>query len=219
MRKKESRTPSDGLRFYSALTHGVGAWLASVGTAVLIVMSAMVGSGWHLAASIVYGICLIGLYTASTLYHSLRLKDNWRILLRKLDHIMIYFLIAGTYTPICLITLRGEWGWWLFGIIWFLAIVGSIVKLCWMKAPRWLTSLTYVAMGWLVVVAVVPIISAMDTLPFLMLAVGGFFYTLGGVIYALRWPGKNSPKFGFHEWFHVLVLLGSLSHYIMVMLL
>ena len=216
---RETRTPFDGLRFFSALTHGVGAWLASVGTAVLVVLAALTGSRWHLATSIVYGVCLIGLYTASTLYHALPLGEKGRRVLRKLDHMMIYFLIAGTYTPICLITLRGVWGWWLFGIIWFLAVAGSLVKLLWMAAPRWLSAGAYIAMGWLVIVAVIPLVKAMETLPFVMLLVGGAFYTLGGIIYALKLFGRERPKFGFHEWFHICVLLGSISHYIMILLL
>ena len=221
MKKKivEIRTVNDGLRFFSALTHGVGAWLASIGTAVLIVLSALAGNRWHLAASIVYGVCLIGLYAASTLYHALPLGEKGRRILRKLDHMMIYFLIAGTYTPICLITLRGPWGWWLFGIIWFLAIAGSVVKLVWISAPRVLTAGSYIAMGWLVIVAVIPLVKAMETLPFIMLMIGGAFYTLGGVIYALKLLGKNNPRFGFHEWFHIFVLLGSISHYAMILLL
>lgn len=219
MKFKEIRTPSDGLRFFSALTHGIGAWLSTIGAAVLIAASALVGSGWHLAASIVYGICLTGLYTASTLYHCLPLSDKGRRRLRKLDHIMIYMLIAGTYTPICLITLRGLWGWWLFGIIWFFAVAGTIVKLAWMNAPRWLTAATYVAMGWVAIVAIVPLVQTMPLVALALLGAGGVFYTAGGVLYALKWPGKSNPKFGFHEVFHIFVLLGSITHYIMMLFL
>lgn len=218
-REKEIRTPTDGLRFFSALTHGIGVWFASIGTAVLIVLAALVGNGWHLAASIVYGFCLIGLYAASTLYHALPLGEKGRRVLRKLDHMMIYFLIAGTYTPICLIPLNGVWGWWMFGIIWFLAIAGSIVKLVWMSAPRWLTSTTYIIMGWIAMIAFIPLVTKMDLMPFILLCAGGVFYTAGGIMYALKLPGKSNPKFGFHEWFHILVMLGSASHYMMVLLL
>jgi hemolysin III len=132
---------------------------------------------------------------------------------------MIYMLIAGTYTPICLITLNGAWGWWLFGVIWFFAVAGTIVKLFWMNAPRWLTAVTYIAMGWMALIAVVPIVQSMQVAPLSLLAAGGLLYTTGAVCYARKWPGKDNPRFGFHEVFHIFVLLGSICHFVMIVLL
>ncbi len=212
--RHEIRTPYDALRFFSALTHGIGFWLASGGVAVLIV-AALVGSAWEIVSYSVYGLALVGLYATSTLYHCLRLKPSSRFTLRKLDHIMIFFLIAGTYTPICLVTLRqtGAWGWALFGVIWGLALAGTLVKIFWLNAPRWISTSAYVGMGWLVAIAMVPLVRAMQTDALIFLLVGGGFYTIGGVLYALRWPGRERKRFGFHEVFHIFVLLGSISHF------
>ena len=219
--KREIRTPYDALRFFSALTHGIGFWLASGGVAVLIVLSAMVGSAWQVVSYSIYGAALIGLYATSTLYHCLKVGPDGRFALRKLDHIMIYFLIAGTYTPICLITLRdfGAWGWTLFGIIWGMAVVGTIVKLFWLNAPRWLSAAAYVGMGWLVAIAMVPLVRTMPRAALVFLLTGGALYTAGGVLYALRWPGRDRKWFGFHEVFHIFILLGSVCHFIMMFFL
>ena len=216
--KKEIRTPYDALRFFSALTHGIGFWLASGGVTVLIVLSAMVGSAWEVVSYSIYGAALVGLYATSTLYHCLKVKPEKRFALRKLDHIMIYFLIAGTYTPVCLVTLRqsGAWGWTLFGIIWGLAVIGTIVKICWLTAPRWISASAYVGMGWLAIVAMVPLFRDMPRVAFAFLLIGGVFYTSGGVLYALRWPGRDRKWFGFHEVFHIFILLGSICHFIMM---
>jgi hemolysin III len=221
--KKEARTPYDALRLFSALTHGIGFWMASAGAGVLIAMAAFVGNVWHVVSYSVYGAALIGLYAASTLYHSLRVRPERRKALRKADHIMIYMLIAGTYTPICLVLLREEspgWGWAIFGVIWFFAIAGTIVKLCWLNAPRWVSAAAYVAMGWIVIIAIVPLINALraqeQMRAFVWLMIGGGFYTIGGILYALRWPGRDRKLFGFHEVFHIFILLGSISHFAMM---
>jgi hemolysin III len=225
-REKETRTPYDALRLFSALTHGIGFWLATAGVGVLIVIAAFVGNAWHIVSYSVYGAALIGLYSTSTLYHSLRVRPERRSALRKADHIMIYMLIAGTYTPICLLPLRLHspgWGWAIFGVIWFFAVAGTIVKLCWIDAPRWISASAYVGMGWLVVIAVAPLISAVreqgQMRVLLWLAIGGFFYTVGGVLYALRWPGRDRKLFGFHEVFHIFILLGSIAHFAMMIAL
>jgi hemolysin III len=220
--KKETRTPYDALRLFSALTHGIGFWMATAGVGVLIAVAAFVGNAWHIVSYSIYGTALIGLYATSTLYHSLRVKPECRKALRKADHIMIYMLIAGTYTPICLVPLRMHspgWGWTIFGVIWFFAVAGTIVKLCWLSAPRWVSAAAYVGMGWLVIVAIVPLISAMETREFVWLMIGGGFYTVGGILYALRWPGRDRKLFGFHEVFHIFIMLGSISHFAMMLAL
>jgi hemolysin III len=207
------------LRPGSAITHGIGMWLASVATAVLISISAYTGSVWKIVSYSIYGATLIGLYAASTLYHSIRATAPRRAVLRKLDHIMIFMLIAGTYTPICLVTLRQEraWGWALFGAIWGVAILGLVIKLFFMNAPRWLSTSIYILMGWMALIAIVPLVSTMARASLIFLALGGVFYTVGAVFYALKWPGRENKRFGFHEVFHVFVMLGSACQFAMML--
>lgn len=218
---KEIRTPNDGLRMYSAITHGIGALLACLATGVLITLAAL--SGENVTRSVVsytvYGAALIGLYTASTLYHCIPAGEKGRRALRKLDHIMIFMLIAGTYTPICLLQLKDAVGWAIFGVIWALAVGGSLMKLFWINAPRWMASAAYIGMGWMVLFAIVPMIQAMSGVELIWLGLGGIFYTIGGVCYALRWPGKERKLFGYHEVFHIFIMLGSICHYAMMVCL
>lgn len=216
---KEVRTPYDGLRMYSAITHGIGAWLATVGTAVLIVWAAIVGNALQIVSYAVYGAALIGLYATSTLYHCLPVKPKGRAALRKLDHIMIYMLIAGTYTPICLIAMHGVWGWSVFGVIWGLAVAGTIVKLFWLNSPRWISAAAYLGMGWVIIIVVVPLVRLMSVPALVFLFCGGGFYTVGGILYALKWPGRDKKYFGFHEVFHLFILLGSIAHFFMMLYL
>ncbi len=160
---------------------------------------------------------LILLYTFSSLYHLLNVGEKTTRVLRKFDHIMIYILIASTYTPICLGPLRGGWGWSIFGIVWGLAIVGIVLTATWINAPRWLTTGIYLAMGWTVIIAVYPMITifnSRDALSSLWwLLAGGIFYTFGAVIYGLKWPHLKNKYFGFHEIFHIFVILGSFCQY------
>ena len=214
--KERGRDPYDGLRPWSAITHGVGAALAVIGTAALLAGTALGGgSVWKLVSFAIYGLSMIGLYTASTLYHCINTTVQGRIALRKFDHTSIYFLIAGSYTPVCLIALRGPWGWSLFGVIWALAIAGLFMSLTWINCPRALTSTVYIAMGWLAVVALWPLWQAMGWRGVAWLLAGGVLYTIGGVLYALKWPGRNNPRFGCHEVFHVFIVLGSVAHFVM----
>jgi hemolysin III len=197
----------------SGLTHLGGALLAVAGLALLLAESSSPAKPWHLVAFSVFGVAAIGLYVASTCYHLIPYGEKRTARLRKWDHIMIFFLIAGTYTPICLIPLRGPWGWSLFGVVWGLAVAGLVLKLFWMQAPRWLSTGTYVLMGWLVLVGVYPLVRAMQPGALAWLLAGGLFYTAGGVIYALKRPDPWPARFGFHEIFHILVMLGTFSHF------
>lgn len=215
--QEKGRDPYDGLRPWSAITHGVGAVLAVVATVVLVVKTVLTGSDvWKIVSFAIYGVSMTGLYTASTLYHCVNTTVAGRIALRKYDHTSIYFLIAGTYTPVCLTALRGPWGWSLFGIIWALAIAGLVMSLVWINCPRKVTSTVYIAMGWLAVVAVYPLVVTLGVRGVFWLVLGGVLYTIGGVLYALKWPGRNNPRFGCHEIFHVFILLGSAAHFAMV---
>lgn len=217
--EEKGRNPYDGLRPWSALTHGVGAVLAVVGTILLLLRSVALGlDAWHIVSFAVYGVSMIGLYTASTLYHCLNTSVQGRIALRKYDHVSIYFLIAGSYTPICLAGLRtvGAWGWTLFGVIWALTIAGTVLTLFWVNSPRWLTSGIYIFMGWMAVIALYPLYQAVGWAGLAWLLVGGVLYTVGGVSYALKWPGRDNPRFGCHEIFHVFIVLGSICHFFLM---
>lgn len=201
----------------SGLTHAFGAGLSVAALVLLLEKTLRLGaSGWHIASFAVFGAGMVLLYSASATYHLLNLRAQTMRLLRKLDHIMIFVLIAATYTPICLIALRGPWGWALFGAVWGLAALGIVFKAIWFDAPRWLYTLCYVLLGWACLACVVPLVRAMPADALIWLAGGGVAYTLGAVGYALKWPGRNNRWFGFHEVFHIYILAGTLCHFVMM---
>ena len=197
----------------SGLTHLIGAVLSAIGLVLMIYYAVSKGTVWHIVSFSIFGGSLILLYTASTLYHLLNISEKGVRVLRKIDHMMIYILIAGTYTPICLIPLRGGWGYSLLITIWGIAITGIIMKLLWFDAPRWLYTLFYLIMGWLVVIALWPMAKAIPVAGVLWLVAGGLLYTIGAVIYGTKWPPLKSKVFGFHEIFHLFVLYGSFCHF------
>ena len=194
----------------SALTHGLGAAAALAGGAVLITLAALYGDGWQLSAAIVFGITLLLLYVASTLYHAIQ-HPVTKGRLKIFDHCAIYLLIAGTYTPFTLIGLRDTVGWWLFGTIWALAFFGVIFKLFYTGRFQLISTLVYIAMGWLIVVAAKPAMKALDPWTFGWLLGGGMAYTLGTFFY-------HRPKMPYsHAVWHMFVIAGSVCHYIAVM--
>ncbi len=215
-RRREVRDPYDGLRPWSAITHGVGAVLAAAGTALLLLRAGQMGNFSLMALFAVYGLSMFCLYTASTLYHCLRTSVAGRIALRKYDHCSIYLLIAGSYTPLCLTALRDTGGVPLLIAVWSLAAAGVVLTIAKLAIPRWLTSAIYLFMGWLVIFAIEPIFKALPTAGFLWLLAGGLLYTVGGVLYAVKWPGRNNPRFGCHEIFHVFIVLGSVCHFVLM---
>lgn len=200
----------------NSLTHLGGAILSGFALIYMLYRSILNGSPYQIAAAITFGISLILLYSASTVYHWVFSSEKLYTILRKIDHSMIYLLIAGTYTPICLVTLRGKLGWILFSLIWTLAITGIIMKIFWLNAPRWLYTAFYVILGWLAIFFIGPIYKALPTNGFIWLFSGGILYTFGAVIYATKLPIFKLKRLGFHETFHLFILLGSLSHFIMV---
>lgn len=202
----------------SAISHLIGFILAIIGTIVLVVRGAHTGGSLYAVAFAIFGTGMMFLYLASALYHWLNLGERGTLVLRKLDHMMIYIMIAGTYTPICLIALPGLWGKGLLIAIWTLAIGGILLTLFWFKAPRWLTTTIYIWMGWLAIVALVPMSKVFPLAGFFWLFGGGVFYTIGGIIYGLRKSFINLPGFGFHEVFHIFVLFGSICHYFLMLL-
>ena len=200
----------------AGLTHLAFAVVAVIGATVLIILAAVNHKWWHLAAFIVYGVSLFLLYLASSLYHLLPVSEPTRRVLRQLDHVAILLLIAGTYTPFCLVPLRGPWGWSLFGAVWGLTLVGMFVTIFAIDGPRWLGVALYLALGWLVVIVVWPLVHRLSPEGLAWLALGGAFYSVGAVIYAVKKPNPVPGVFGFHEIFHIFVMLGSLSHFVAI---
>jgi len=201
----------------SGLTHLGGAIGALFGQIALLVV------GWSGTAKIisllVYGISLIALFSASATYHLAKARPALLQTLRKLDHSAIYVLIAGTYTPFCVIAFGGFFRWGLLAIIWTIAIGGIIVKIFYVKAPRWLNATVYVVMGWLCISAVGQMPAALPVNTMVWLIVGGVVYTLGAVIYSTKVFNFVPGKFGFHEVWHIFVLLGAVAHFVSVMTL
>jgi len=192
-----------------------GIVLSILATVLLIIRAASQGSVWHVVSFSIYGISLIALWTMSTLYHSLNVSDAVNKTLEQIDHAMIYFLIAGTYTPICLVVLRGGWGWSLFGINWTLAITGMVLKLVFRQPSRGIIALLfafYIIMGWLVVIAWAPLIRALPQAGLGWLILGGVLYTVGAVVFNLK-RLNFTPYFGAHEIWHLFVLAGSCCHF------
>ncbi len=188
------------------LTHGLGALLSVAGLALMVVWSALHGDAWVVTSTAVYGVSLVVLYTASTLYHSVS-SDRWRRLLQKVDHAAIYLLIAGTYTPFVLGPLRGGWGWTLFGIVWGFAVVGVILKLFFAGRADVLSTIAYLVMGWLVVIAIKPLVAALPAGALWLLVGGGLCYTVGTIFYLWEKLPYN------HAVWHVWVLGGSICHW------
>ena len=194
----------------NGVSHLVGLVLACAGTILLLRLAR--GTAETVAFAI-YGASLILLYGASTLYHTLHLSERPLRALRTLDHIAIYFLIAGTYTPVAIITLHGTFGWSLLGAVWLIALAGIPFKLFFLDAPVWLSTATYLGMGYLALVAVVPIAQAVSLTGLAWLVAGGIAYTIGAIIYARQRPDPFPGRFGHHEIWHLLVIAGSTCHY------
>ena len=197
----------------SAITHFIGMMMALFAALPLMLRAVHNPDRIHILSLLVFIVSMVLLYAASTLYHSLNLSEKMNRILKKTDHMMIFVLIAGTYTPICLVSLHGTWGWTLLVAIWAFALFGLLLKIFWMGAPRWLSTLIYVVMGWLAVFAFVPLEKAVSWKGIGMLLAGGIAYTVGAIIYGLKKPNIAMLKnFGFHEIFHVFVLAGSGIH-------
>jgi len=200
----------------SGLTHLAGALLALIGAVSLLVPAIQSGNTLQIIAFAVYGASLLALYGASSAYHLLRLSESGTRTLRRLDHTMIYILIAGSYTPLCLIALRGPWGWSLLGVVWGLAVAGFILTLFHLDKSRWLTIGIYIGMGWLAVVAFVPLLQRVPPVGFFWLVLGGVIYSGGAIIYALKRPDFAPGVFGFHELWHLFVMAGSAAHFVLI---
>lgn len=198
---------------FSAISHALGSVFAIIALILLIQESVNPIKPWHIVSFSIFGSGMFLLYTASTLYHWLPVSANLENKLRNLDHAMIHVLIASTYTPVCLIPLRGIWGWSMFGIIWGLAIFGILLKVFWKSLPNWFSITFYIFMGWLSIIAIYPMIMTLQIGAMVWIFIGGFFYTVGAVIHGLNKPNPIPKIFGAHEIFHVFVILGSFSHF------
>lgn len=196
--------------WFNSISHLIGAALALVGLTLLVVLAARQGDPWKIVSFSIYGTTLLLLYTFSALYHSSHGKA--KKVFRKFDHLSIYLLIAGTYTPFSLITLRGGWGWSIFGAIWCLAILGIVLDSLPQKGQRVLSLIIYIFMGWFILIALKPLLRALPLMGFAWLLLGGVFYTIGVVFYALDERVRH-----FHGIWHLFVLAGSLSHYFTVL--
>jgi hemolysin III len=199
----------------NALTHLFAALAAAAGLALLVVLTW--GNWDKLIPLAIYGVSLIALFSASAAYHSVRAGDHVIQIMRKLDHSAIFLLIAGTYTPFCLNAFTGFWKWGLLSIIWALAAIGIVVKIFYMRAPRWLNAGIYVLMGWLCLAAIGEMLAVLPAWVLSWMVIGGVLYTLGAVVYATKkmdfWPGV----FGFHEVWHIFVILAAAAHFIAVL--
>lgn len=202
----------------SALTHFIAMILTILAAVPLIVKAARASGSFSAIAMSVFIVSMILLYAASTIYHTLDISEHVNKMLRKIDHMMIFILIAGTYTPVCLIVLGNPVGYRLLALVWFIAIVGIVINALWINCPKWFSSMIYIAMGWVCLTAIKTIIASLTPGAFYWLLAGGIIYTIGGIIYALKLPLFNArfKNFGSHEIFHLFVMGGSFCHYIVM---
>ncbi|MCI8859592.1 MAG: hemolysin III family protein [Lachnospiraceae bacterium] len=202
----------------SSITHFIGMLMALFSATPLLIRASLNPDKIHVISLTIFIFSMILLYGASATYHALDLSEKTNCMLRKLDHMMIFVLIAGTYTPVCVIVLGGTVGYSLLALVWGIALAGILIKAFWITCPKWFSSLLYIAMGWACVLAFTQIINSLPLQAFLWLLAGGIIYTIGGVIYALKLPIFNArhKNFGSHEIFHLFVMGGSVCHFIMM---
>ncbi len=202
----------------SAITHYIGMLLSLIAAAPLLVKAEISGIPSALTAMGIFILTMILLYAASTVYHTLDVKAGVLKVFRKLDHMMIFVLIAGTYTPICLLVLKGKVGMIMLALVWGIAVVGMVLKAFWVTCPKWFSSIIYIAMGWICLLVFPTLLRDLKTPAFLWLLAGGILYTVGGVVYALRLQAFNCVHkyFGSHEIFHLFVMAGSFCHFVVM---
>jgi hemolysin III len=202
----------------SAITHLIGAILSLIVAGPMIIQSILTGDYLKTVSLTIFVVSMFLLYSASTLYHSIDSTEKVNRRLKKLDHCMIFILIAGSYTPICTLALKGFVGYGLLTLVWFIALLGICFKLFWVYCPKWISSIMYIAMGWTCILAISPIIHSLSRFAFIWLVLGGIIYTIGGIIYALKLPIFNGrhKNFGSHEIFHLFVMAGSACHFVVM---
>ena len=200
----------------SAITHFIAMMMAVFASVPLLIKAGLDSGARNFFAMAVFMGSMILLYAASATYHSVDLSGKELKIFKRIDHMMIFVLIAGSYTPVCLIILGGKLGYSLLALVWGIALIGMLIKAFWVTCPKWFSSVIYIAMGWVVVFAFGPLVHSLTTPAFLWLLAGGIIYTIGGIIYALKLPLFNSlhKTFGSHEIFHLFVMGGSVCHFI-----
>lgn len=203
----------------NGLTHLAGAVLSFVALIAMVIKASITTSSpLSITAVIIFGISMILLYAASATYHMVIARDKVIDFLRRLDHSMIFILIAGTYTPFCLISLKGVTGWLLFSLVTGIAVLGVVFKLVWFHCPRWLSTSLYIGMGWLMIFFAAPLSDSLHSGGLFFLILGGILYTIGGVIYGAKPKFLEMKYWGYHEIFHIFILLGTLAHFLSVFL-
>lgn len=201
----------------NGFTHLIAAILSFIGLIALVIKTTLNNPNvTSLTSVIIFGLSMILLYSASATYHLVVSSDKVISFLRRLDHAMIFVLIAGSYTPFCLIALKGRTGWILFGVIFASALLGVCFKLIWFNCPRWISTIIYVAMGWISIFLIVPLYQSLSIQGVSLLILGGIFYTIGALIYATKPKFLNFKYLGFHEIFHIFIMLGTLTHFFCV---
>ena len=201
--------------FWSGFTHFIGLLLAIAALPILLNKSEEI-TIWQTISYWIFGVAMIILYLSSTLYHWVPFSGKRLMVFRKIDHIMIFVFIAASYTPVCLVTLHGPWGWSIFGIAWGITIAGVFIKIFWMHAPRYLSTAIYILMSWIIVIGTWPLTKAIPAEALLWLGLGGLFYMIGAAIYTFKKPDPLPGVFGFHEIFHLFVIMGTFSHFYMI---
>ena len=202
----------------SAITHFIGMVLALLASVFLLVRSVQNSDPLHTVCFFIFMTSMILLYCASTTYHTFDIGEKWNKILRKIDHSMIFVLIAGTYTPVCVLVLHNTMGYIMLAAVWGIALGGILLKLLWIDCPKWFSSVLYIAMGWICVLGFSQILAALPRGAFYWLLAGGIIYTIGGIIYALKLPVFNQlhKAFGSHEIFHLFVMAGSFCHFMVM---
>ncbi|HET6386115.1 MAG TPA: hemolysin III family protein [Armatimonadota bacterium] len=215
---KPSIGPLKGMRMrepFSGLSHLSGAALSLIGLIILLTMAR--GDAWRITSFAIYGASLLILYSASAVYHLVNVEPDILEWLRKSDHAGIFILIAGTYTPVCLVPLHGAWGWSLLGVVWAIAVAGVLLEIFWRAMPDWVDLTLYLLMGWLALIAIGPIAHAVSGAALHWLIAGGVLYTVGAAVYASRRPRLWPGVFGSHDLWHLFVLGGSAAHFMMIL--
>lgn len=220
---KERNVSKDGSahvtdEVFNTASHMIAAMFALLGLVILIVQSSIQGNPWKIVSFSIYGTTLLLVFLFSTFHHGILGSRRLENLLKLFDYIAIFPLIAGTYTPFCLVTLRSDsywkpWAWTIFGVIWFIGILGIVIKSVFPDIPKWVTNSIYVGMGWVGAVLIIPIFKILGLFPSLLIVLGGAFYTIGSVIFYIEKPNPVPGKFCFHEIWHIFVIAGGLSHY------
>ncbi len=200
----------------SGLTHFIGFLFALAGLVLLTVFASLQGNVWHVVSFSIFGTSMVLLYAASSAYHFVPITSRVKSLMQRIDQSMVYVLIAGTYTPLALVTLRGPWGWSLFGVIWGLALVGVVLRIFNIVVPKSISLGLYLVMGWLALIFIFPLKQHLSSVALFLLFLGGIFYTLGSIAFAFGHITFYPKWFGMHEVFHIFVMCGTAAHFCLI---